>query len=152
MVHILYDYAADGHGGSALQSDAQKAAAAYKSVPALFPQEFEQGQKLRVLLYLVDENQSLVIAAQLIADHHAQAEVEILGGVHIFENLCTLIVLGEIYLYKVGIELFSDISDDVGLSNLTCSFNQKNLVLGRFQMVFDVLAYFLYSMALTLFR
>lgn len=118
LEHLLGDDAADGDGGGVLQRDAQQAAAGDVAVAAVFAQEFQHGEVLRVVLDFVEEHQCVVAVAQPVARHHAEGEVEVLLLVDVLEELVALVILDEVDFNEVLIQPRTHLADAERFANL----------------------------------
>ena len=80
--------------------------------------------------------------AELVARHHAQGEVKLLGGMDVLEMLQSFIILRKIDFHEVFKQSVSYLSDDERLADLSCAFQNQNLVGRRSQMRLNFLADF----------
>ena len=80
--------------------------------------------------------------AELVARHHAQGEIKLLGGMNVLEMLRSFVVLCKIDFHEVFEQSVPYLSDDERLANLSCAFQNQNFVGRRSQMRLYFLADF----------
>jgi hypothetical protein len=139
---LLSDDAANGNGSCGTQGNTQQTATGDETVTVFLTEKLQHGEVLRIGLNLVEKDQSVVRIAELVASHHAQVEIKRLGGMDVLEMLRTFIVFSEIDFHEIFEESSSYLSDNERFSDLSCTFQNQNLVRRRGQMSLNFLADF----------
>ena len=71
-IHLLYSYTAYRYGWSLCKSYAKFRTTRNVAISAFFVQKFQHGHQVRIALYLVKENNSILLVAELVASNGAQ--------------------------------------------------------------------------------
>ena len=108
------------------QLHAQQRPAGDELVAAVGPEELQHGQEVAVLLDFVQEDQGVPVRPQLLPGHGLNGEIEVLDGPDVLEHPGALPVLDHVDLDKVGVALFPETFDDVGLPALPHALDQED--------------------------
>ena len=92
---------------------------------------------MRIRLYLVDEDQSVVLLLHKIPGQKTDLKVKILHRPDVREQAAPLRVLDHIDLYEVVEQFLSDLPDNEGLADLSCPVDQQNFPAAGLQMGLD---------------
>ena len=94
-----------------------------------------------VLLYLVEEDEGVLVFVKSLSCQHAEIEVEFFRCLDVLECLFSLIVFHEIDFHEVLEQSLAHLSDDIRLAYLAGSFHDENLVRVSLKVVFYVVPY-----------
>ena len=135
--HAHLANAADGDGGRLRQRYPQQGAAGNIGKAVVIPEEFQHRQQMGVGLDLVDEDQRILCLAHQLALDRADAKVEIIYRLRVFKQPLADGVLQHVDLNEIGKQLFSDVADDICLSDLTRAVDQQNAFRAGLQVLLD---------------
>ncbi len=94
----------------------------------VFPEEFQQGEKLWVVLDLVKKDNRILIRVKILAVDRTQNKVEFLCGSDLLEQLRSFVIFHEIDFDEVLVQSFSYFAYYERLTHLPCSFQNQNPV------------------------
>ena len=92
---------------------------------------------LRICLYLVDEDQCVVLAVKAIACQRRHCNEEVPYTMDILEQTISISVDNHVDFDEVGEKAIADFSDDIGLAYLTGSVDDEDSFVSAAQVVFD---------------
>ena len=124
--HADFANAAHGDRSRLRERYTKKRAAGDVSKAVIVPKEFQHGQKVRIGLNLVKEDQCILFLLHFISGDHTDPEIKIIHGGGVGKELVADGVFQHIDFNKIGKQLLPYITNNVGLSDLTSAVNEQN--------------------------